>query len=353
MTVSMETQQNPNDCLIVELTGKLYGVDARLVREIVRLPEITPMEDAPPFILGVINLRGQVIPILDLNIRMGRVPQLTYELSDLVVVLEQSGHLIGVLINEVIEVLSLDTEDIDSVPSFEEFEPRRYRFIIGVAKVEKNMVMLLDPEHLLHVFPSEITEIEEELTTLPEVLTDRRRFNPQATEEDRKIFRKRAHRLMKKAASGAFEELRALVVVRMNSEMLSVDLVDVRGFASVRQVTPIPCCPRHIAGSMNLRGDILTLVDIRHVLGLSEQDDEVMEKVMVIRMGSYDVGVMVHEVVDVIHLHPDQMSTPPTAASALKKEHLQGAAPYEKKMLGVLNIQPILSSSALLVNEEV
>lgn len=365
----MQEQPDKNDYLIFELTEKWYGVDARLVREIVRLPEITPMEDAPVFILGVMNVRGRVVPVLDLNCRLGRLPQEHYRLADSVVVLEQSGRLLGLLVNDVREVTALDETDMERMPSFEEFEPRRYRFIQCVAKLGEALVMLLAPQHLLHVYPLEVAEGgEEHGVEGGEVLTARRRFNPEGGAAEQTVFRERARRLMQVPEQQILQNLISLAVVRLHDALLGVDLTMVAGFAKVRHVTPIPCCPEHIAGSMNLRGDVLTLVDISRILGLSVKVSGIVEraegrggggkvaevdKVVIVPMGRFEVGVLVQDVVDIIHLQKTKMAAAPTAASALRKEHLQGAIPYGKKMLGVLDVQAILADPALLVNEEV
>lgn len=356
LTRTMQKQHTQNDYLIFDLTQKLYGVDARLVREIVRLPEITPMEDAPAFIMGVINLRGQVVPVLDLNSRLGRIPQKRYRLSDSIVVLEKKSTLLGLLVNEVREVTNLKDTDIDTVPSFEEFEPRRYRFIQCVAKLDDELVMLLAPQHLLHAYPQEgDTTTEDNNTDSVETLTARRQFNPDGDEREREIFRERAKRLRQRPEQQMLENLISLAIVRFNDEMLGVNLTMVTGFAKTRQVTPIPCCPSHIAGSMNLRGDILTLVNINQILGISASQDnqEIMGKIIIVQMGQMEVGVLVHEVVDILHLQQTSIATAPNAVSSLRHEHLQGAIPYHGKMLGVLNVQAILSDPSLLVNEEV
>ena len=357
----MQEQFNQSDYLIFNLTDKIYGVDARLVRETVRLPEITPMEDAPAFILGVINLRGRVVPVLDLNCRLGRLPQTYYRLSDSVVILEHSGIFLGLVVNEVLQVTRLEHTDIETVPSFEEFEPRRYRFIQTIAKLGESLVMLLAPDHLLHVYSAEFSEADEEnghdsVADSLEPLTARRQFNPEGGEEERKIFRERARRLMHQSEQQhLFEDTVSLAIVRLNDEVLGVDLTVAVGFAKARQVIPIPCCPSYIAGSMNLRGDVLTLVDIRQILGLAADDrtSGTMGKIVVVQTGKFEVGVLVHEVVDIIHLQRAEQVAAPTAASSLRKEHLQGAVPYLGKMVGVLNIQAILANPALLVNEHV
>ncbi len=360
----MNTWEKNRDCLIFDLTGKLYGVAVPLVQEIVRLPEITPMEDAPSFIVGVMNLRGRVVPVLDLNIRLGRLPQPVYHLSDAVVVLEWRGVFMGIIINDVREVRRLGPEEIDSVPAFEESDIRRHRHVLGVARVEEELVMLLDPEHLLHILPVECLpddegeekDKEKEKEKEPPLelpLTEQRRFNAGASEAERTVFRERARRLMNTLEAREVSALEAMAVVQLHGESLAVGLNCVRGFARLRQVTPVPCCPDHIVGGMNLRGSILTLVDITRVLGLTSQPDRAPTHIMVAEVNSLTVGVLVNDVVDVIHLRTGEIAKAPTAAGSLRKEHLKGAAHYGEGMLGILNLETILTNQSLQVSEEV
>ncbi|MEO5362478.1 MAG: chemotaxis protein CheW [Magnetococcus sp. DMHC-8] len=368
------SDHNP-EYLIVNLTGTLYGVAACLVREVVRLPEITPMEDAPVFIVGVINLRGRVVPVLDLNSRMGRSSPGCYALSDAVVVLEQPGTtqipipLLGLLVNEVREIVTLAETDWESAPRFEAQEEaavmgewpeggggRRYRMVQGVAKVGEELVMLLAMDHLLHVQPADwmVESGEEEGPAGTEPPTWRRRFHPTFDAAAQPVFRERARRLRQRPDQQETDALLSLAIIRLHGEMLGVELRGVTGFAKVNKVTPVPCCPPHIAGSMNLRGEVLTLVDLRQVLDVTDAGtDQTMEKAVVVSMGHHDVGILVHDVIDVIHIPATELAATPAAASRLRGEHLQGAVPYGKHMLGILNLQAILANAALLVNEEV
>ena len=188
-----------------------------------------------------------------------------------------------------------------------------------------------------------------------ESLSARRHFNAEEGETAQRLFRERARRLMQSAEQHHFKQRISLAVIRLNEEMLGVNLSLVAGFSKVRHVTPIPCCPPHIVGSMNRRGDVLTLVDLSQHIGITTPvgASEKKNTIVIARMGHTEVGVLVHEVVDIVHLHPHEIAAAPTAASILRKEHLQGAIPYRDKMLGVLNIQTILDNPVLLVNEEV
>ena len=76
----------PRAILIFNLDDARFGVDATRVRESVWLPELTPIEEAPPYIAGIFSLRGQIVPVTDLNLRFGH-PARPYRLSDQIVIL--------------------------------------------------------------------------------------------------------------------------------------------------------------------------------------------------------------------------------------------------------------------------
>ncbi|MBF0368183.1 MAG: chemotaxis protein CheW [Magnetococcales bacterium] len=343
--------------LVFSLTGKLYGVNATLVREIVRLPEITPMEEAPPYIVGVLNLRGQVIPVMDLNIRMGCHTK-PYRLTDAILVLDGPDRGLGLVVNEVLEVRVLGEGEVDQAPAFGEFESRRQqKFITGVAIDGEEMVMLLDAARLFRFIPlggdpGEGGEEESEETEL-ELLAEPRLFNPEATESERGVFRERAKRLMRALDEQVMEGLASLAVVELYGERLGIGLDIVRGFTQLRQVTPIPCCPDHIVGSMNLRGEILTMVEISGFLGIPPLPDSPPAMALVAVVGEITVGVLVHDVVDVIHLSPSEITRAPSAVGTLKKDFLKGAARYEEEMFSLLNLEKVLGSEELSVNETV
>ena len=343
--------------LIFSLLDKLYGVPALLARELIRLPEVTPIEEAPASVIGVVNLRGRVTPIMDLNLRLGRLPE-PYRLSDGALVLSWEERVLGLVITEVQEVRALHEEEIDAPPGPEDSREtgRHIAFIAGVARVDEEMVSLLDVERLMRATPVNGDALE--LSTQEEHsdfngLTRRRRFRIDATEEERVILRERARHLMRRTEQETLEGLLPLAVVRLNREYLAVDLNRVRGFAQIKQVTPIPCCPGHIVGSMNLRGDILTLLDIGPLLNIpTHTKDAAPNKAVVTALGEITVGILVHDIVDIIHLRPQDLAKAPTAGGAIQKEHLRGTAPYEKGMLSVLDLEKILTSPELVVEEE-
>lgn len=335
--------------LIFGLRGLLYAVDARVVREILWLPELTPIEEAPGYIMGVFNLRGKIVPAMDLNVRLGHMPQ-RYRLTDPVIVLKYAGLLMGIIVNGVHDVRSISAEEIEAAPSYGQGREAHSRFIASMAKVEEDIIMLLHLENLLHL-PEGIEELSEEGKILPP--SEERSFCPEATAEEQAIFRERACSLMRPIEGQDLTGLISLAVVGLGGEYFGVDLHIVREFSEVHQVTPVPSCPEHIVGVMNLRGDILTLVDVRRALKMPLSGARTAGKCIVVQIEDLRVGVMANEVFEVICLQPMDVAPVSAAMHSMNEEYLKGAVPYGGKMLSILNLAKILTQGDLVVNEEV
>jgi purine-binding chemotaxis protein CheW len=129
-----------------KLADEEYGLEILRVREIIGLMDITRVPRSPDFVRGVINLRGKVIPVLDLRLKFGMSATKPTEQTVIIVVQCQSqgrALTMGILVDQVLEVLSIDGAQIEPPPSFGA-AALDTEFILGVGKSEKRVVFLLD-----------------------------------------------------------------------------------------------------------------------------------------------------------------------------------------------------------------
>ena len=132
--------------VVFDLADESFGVDINTVREIIRMQAITQVPDAPASVDGVINLRGGVIPVVDLRRRFGlRVSDITA--SSRVLVVDISGENIGVVVDAVTEVLRIPESSIEARPPIVATQQSVY--IQGIAKVGDGMMILLDLDDAL------------------------------------------------------------------------------------------------------------------------------------------------------------------------------------------------------------
>jgi len=137
--------------LTFSLGEEEYGVGILKVREIIGLMEITAVPHTPPYIKGVINLRGRVIPVLELRIKFGMEQQEYNERTCIIVVEVQSSTetvQVGMLVDSVSEVLNIPEADIEPPPSFGSSSVETDN-ILGMGKVKSEVKILLDVDRII------------------------------------------------------------------------------------------------------------------------------------------------------------------------------------------------------------
>ena len=127
--------------LVVFNVGKeLYGMGIESVHEIVKVPDITEVPDTPAFLEGVINLRGKIVPVVDLRKRLRLIGKERTK-SSRVLITENDGRLVGLLVDAVSEVLKIPPDTVEAPP--EMISSIGVEYITGVAKLDKRLIILL------------------------------------------------------------------------------------------------------------------------------------------------------------------------------------------------------------------
>jgi purine-binding chemotaxis protein CheW len=142
------------------LAGEEYGIGILKVKEIIGMMSITTVPQTPEFVRGVINLRGKVIPVMDLRLRFGMNP-IEYTDRTCIIVVEITGDTgtiqVGVVVDSVSEVLNINADSIEDTPTFGTNLNTEY--ILGMAKMEGGVKILLDIDRVLK--QGEIAVLEE------------------------------------------------------------------------------------------------------------------------------------------------------------------------------------------------
>lgn len=365
--------------LIFKHNGFLCGLEAYCVREIFFLPELTAIAEAPQDIVGAIDLRGEILPVMDLNLRFGYVWE-EYTVTDSAIVIESQESKVAIIVNQVREVKDISQDSITPQLSYRRDNAQASNhFIAGFARCQSDIIMLLNLDRLIRYSPeksgeslpvstsdggmaeteaeADIENLQREINTKmfgvnAKLLSKHHAFCPQATPEEKAIFKSRAHNLRLKAEEENSAANISLAVFALNSEYFAIHLDVIREFTEIRHVTPIPCTPDRIIGNMNLRGEIVTLVDIRHVLNMSEAANH-LSQAIVIEVADLVAGIVVDEILDIIYLSVSEILAVPAALHSANREYLWGTALYEEKMMAILNLQKLLTKGGVIVDDEV
>lgn len=129
-----------------QLGDEVYGINVMQVQEVLRLTEIAPVPGAPSYVLGIINLRGNVVTVIDTRSRFGLMSQEPDDRARIIIV-EVSGNVIGMLVDSVAEVVYLHQSEIDTAPNVNSDDSSR--FIQGVCNREQYLLILVDVNKLL------------------------------------------------------------------------------------------------------------------------------------------------------------------------------------------------------------
>jgi len=135
-----------NQLVTFRLKDETYGINVMQVQEVLRVSEIAPVPGAPDYVLGIINLRGNVVTVIDTRTRFGLS---TGELDDAsrIVIIESEQQVVGILVDSVAEVVELRQSEIDSAPNTGNEDSSRY--IQGVASRDEDLLIVVDLNKLL------------------------------------------------------------------------------------------------------------------------------------------------------------------------------------------------------------
>ena|ERR1700682_3495046 len=125
---------------------EIFGVPIAMVHEIVRVPEITAVPEAPDYVEGVINLRGKIVPVVDLRKRFGEV-EIKSTKKNRILVAEVENKMVGLMVDAASEVMKLPEGDVEPPPNV--FEEGELNYVTGVGKLSGRLIILVDLTRIL------------------------------------------------------------------------------------------------------------------------------------------------------------------------------------------------------------
>jgi purine-binding chemotaxis protein CheW len=146
MAVASAARDESREVLVFVLGGEEYGVDILKVQEIRGYEKVTPIPSAPAYLKGVVNLRGIIVPVIDMRIKFGLADP-KYDSFTVVIILRVTGRLIGVVVDGVSDAVRLAPGDVKAAPGLGSIVDSG--FLAGLATIGERMILLLEIEKFL------------------------------------------------------------------------------------------------------------------------------------------------------------------------------------------------------------
>lgn len=144
----VENETQKDKYVTFQSGSEYFGLKIEYVSEIIVFQEITPIPESADYIKGLINLRGKIIPVMDVRIRFGQEP-FPYTDRTCIIVIHYGDTVVGLIVEKIAEVVEIQEDNIIASPSICKAENAQNRYVYAIGKVGDRVKLLLDPERLL------------------------------------------------------------------------------------------------------------------------------------------------------------------------------------------------------------
>lgn len=155
------SEEEKEQFMTFKCSNEVYGISIKYVNEIIGLQQITAIPESENYIIGLINLRGKIIPVIDVRIRFGKEP-LDYNDRTCVIVVDVKSTIIGLIVDGIEGVVAFAEDEITPPPSVSNLEVQSRKYVYGIGRIDDNVKLLLDPDKLLNDRGEDAEQISEQ-----------------------------------------------------------------------------------------------------------------------------------------------------------------------------------------------
>ncbi|MGB0712291.1 MAG: chemotaxis protein CheW [Gammaproteobacteria bacterium] len=285
-----------------------FAIEARRVREILALPMLSPLEDAPTAAVGAFDLRGDLVKVLSLEQRLGHKPR-QIRADQFVLIIEHADGLYGLIIDHADDVRPSGTL-LDAYTRRPGSSP-----VQGEMELNGQLTTVLDPDRLLGGPSRQPLPRGDRLEAL---LGD-------LSEQERTLMTERAGRLLVGAQLEQVGEELSLALFEIDGARFAVPTDSVREFTSLHTVVPLPSAPLPVMGVAVLRGELVTVIDPRSELGLGSSSLWDPESKMVFEAEGELAAFPLDRIDDLVNTTRDQLRPIPGTLAAPSPDCYLGA----------------------------
>lgn len=302
LTVSdLKIENDAELYMTFSLSAKNYAIPADKIVEIVQLPALHMPEKLPEHIVGLMNIRGNIISVLNLRKLLG-LKQEKFSVESQVLIINLNDKHIGIIIDSVNDVIQCYKENLQSLP-YKTGES----FITGIYKTEKDMVAFLDLDIIVNNIKTvEVlnNEVQENAFSFDDLFP-----SDPYSQEKLKVRAQNLQREIKIDDDETNYYQNNFVSFNLNGETYCISLKYVKEFCKLKtvNVVTVPCVPAFIIGIFNLRGEFITIIDINCFLQIGKTNITEKSKIIVAKTPEMQVGILVDDVFNIVNIPKDKL----------------------------------------------
>jgi len=285
------------------LAEEEYALSIHTVQEVIRLPPVTHVPHAPAYVRGVIALRERLVPVIDLRARFALPP---HDIDDTtrVVVTKLNGATAGLVVDAVSEVMRLPKSSIDAPPPIIYGSGRQQLRGMGKLDEGRRLILLLDVDHLFSAAEQEELGQLEDQVEGDEVTGAGQNGQVRSDAE--------------------LLDTEQLVSFQLDEEEFGVHIHQVREIVRLSSITKVPHAPSYVEGVLNLRGNVLPVVDLGERLGLSLMQHTEATRIVVLDIAGVSTGIVVDRVTGVLRMPLAAIEPPPPVIGGVAASFVEG-----------------------------
>lgn len=319
--MKMNPQAEVEQFVAFVVNKELFGVLIQAVEEIIVLPDkITPVPKAPYYFSGMINLRGEVISVIDLRRRFNLEKIAPTEQTRILIVSIQDIK-VGMVVDAVNRVLSVNARDVRPPPAI--MESGAVKYIYGSVQIDDAVMLMLDTDELID--PSELT-----------------------------LYKQHSQQQGKEQMGGTVQmsgwrEERILIGFRLRHENYAIDINYVEEIIELPKITPVPEMSQIIEGIFHQRNRALPILRLSRRFRLPDSELNDDNSVLIVNQDGLVMGFIVDEITEVFRVVNDEIVPPPANISGRSAEQLEGIIKIKinevMEVVMALNIDNILTDN--------
>jgi len=314
--------------LVFQVGPMRLGLSIDHISYLIRMVEITPVPRAPDYLEGVIDLRGQVVPILSLHALLA-LPCESDPLNMHIVIGVADSKTVGLTVESVSDLRQVASDRLQK-PGRNETASE---LISTVARLDDGLVFLLDFEKVASLVDR--SDWQAAASIVP-ASGSRAEVPP----ETQRVLHQRAAEL-RHAVAEEEVELRGFLTFSLGNERYAVDRQHVERILQVPDIAPVPGAPEYFAGLINFAGDICWVVDVKKLLNLPKTLAGNEERIVVVNYGGARFGFLADSVSNVTNVPVSAIRPTGDSAERAKDNYVAEEIYWQDELIGVLDLSPL------------